>query len=226
MWRQQGPEFFEEAVIDADGTMVETTGAVALKEARLPATAHRQIARVFAASRVPLPTLPYTTRGGKRREILSLVNATRPRETVLLNLWAGWCAPCRRELADLVRHQDQLRAAGVTVLALSVDEIDTQSRENGASGEQSAAVAAGLPSGSATAALVDKLQIVHNHMFDVHPRLPVPGSFLINARGRLAAMYKGRVSIPDLLEDAAHLTAGVTVARRRSVPFKGRWLAP
>jgi len=26
VWRHQGPEFFEEAVIDADGTMVETTG--------------------------------------------------------------------------------------------------------------------------------------------------------------------------------------------------------
>jgi hypothetical protein len=26
VWRQQGPEFFEEALIDADGTMVETTG--------------------------------------------------------------------------------------------------------------------------------------------------------------------------------------------------------
>lgn len=26
VWRQQGPEFFKEAIIDADGTMVETTG--------------------------------------------------------------------------------------------------------------------------------------------------------------------------------------------------------
>jgi len=26
VWQQQGPEFFEEAIIDADGTMVETTG--------------------------------------------------------------------------------------------------------------------------------------------------------------------------------------------------------
>ena len=26
VWRQQGPEFFEEALVDADGTMVETTG--------------------------------------------------------------------------------------------------------------------------------------------------------------------------------------------------------
>lgn len=26
VWKQQGPEFFEEAIIDADGTMVETTG--------------------------------------------------------------------------------------------------------------------------------------------------------------------------------------------------------
>ena len=26
VWQQQGPEFFEEAVVDADGTMVETTG--------------------------------------------------------------------------------------------------------------------------------------------------------------------------------------------------------
>ena len=47
-------------------------------------------------------------------------------QVVVLNLWATWCAPCRREMPSLDRLQAQLGDEGLLVLPLSLDrgEID------------------------------------------------------------------------------------------------------
>ena len=41
---------------------------------------------------------------------------------VLLNLWATWCGPCRREVPDLERVQQDLGPKGVVVLMVSNQE--------------------------------------------------------------------------------------------------------
>jgi thiol-disulfide isomerase/thioredoxin len=40
---------------------------------------------------------------------------------VLLNIWATWCAPCRKEMPQLERLQAELGSAEFEVVALSVD---------------------------------------------------------------------------------------------------------
>jgi len=40
---------------------------------------------------------------------------------VLLNLWATWCAPCRREMPHLAQLQEKLGSDDFEVVALSVD---------------------------------------------------------------------------------------------------------
>jgi thiol-disulfide isomerase/thioredoxin len=41
---------------------------------------------------------------------------------VLVNFWATWCPPCRREMPSLERLYQQLRDRGLTVLAVDVGE--------------------------------------------------------------------------------------------------------
>ena len=45
-------------------------------------------------------------------------------EVVVLNLWATWCAPCRREMPSLDRLQARYGDAGLEVIALSLDRGD------------------------------------------------------------------------------------------------------
>jgi len=40
---------------------------------------------------------------------------------VLLNLWATWCAPCRKEMPDLAKLQKELGSDQFEVVAISVD---------------------------------------------------------------------------------------------------------
>jgi thiol-disulfide isomerase/thioredoxin len=45
-------------------------------------------------------------------------------KVVVLNLWATWCAPCRREMPSLDRLQAKYGADGLEVIALSLDRGD------------------------------------------------------------------------------------------------------
>jgi thiol-disulfide isomerase/thioredoxin len=41
---------------------------------------------------------------------------------VLLDFWATWCAPCRKEIPDLIQLQRQYASRGFTVLGIALDE--------------------------------------------------------------------------------------------------------
>jgi len=48
---------------------------------------------------------------------------------VLLNLWATWCVPCRKEMPSLDRLQAQLGGPAFEVVALSIDKSPQAVRE-------------------------------------------------------------------------------------------------
>lgn len=45
-------------------------------------------------------------------------------DVVLLNLWATWCAPCLKEIPDLVALEQDLSARGFQVIGISLDDAD------------------------------------------------------------------------------------------------------
>ena len=61
---------------------------------------------------------------GKAGEELSLKSWQG--RVVLLNLWATWCAPCRKEMPALDRLQAELGSKDFEVVALAVDRAGTE----------------------------------------------------------------------------------------------------
>lgn len=43
-------------------------------------------------------------------------------QPVLINFWASWCGPCRREVPALIRAQETLRSSGFTVIGVNIEE--------------------------------------------------------------------------------------------------------
>ncbi|MDH3291791.1 MAG: TlpA family protein disulfide reductase [Gemmatimonadota bacterium] len=47
-------------------------------------------------------------------------------EVILLNVWATWCLPCVTEMPSMQRLYDELRDAGLRVVAVSVDAAGSE----------------------------------------------------------------------------------------------------
>lgn len=45
-------------------------------------------------------------------------------KTVILNFWATWCPPCRREIPDFISLQSQYGSKGLQIVGVALDEPD------------------------------------------------------------------------------------------------------
>jgi thiol-disulfide isomerase/thioredoxin len=93
--------------------------AVALAKKVAPFARGEVAAVNIAKSPLKLPNLTFQDAAGKQ---LSLAN-WRGR-TVLLNLWATWCVPCRKEMPTLDALQGKLGGPGFQVVAVNIDTRD------------------------------------------------------------------------------------------------------
>ena len=196
-------------------------GKVELKptELALPKSSGR--ARIVLTAPYALPTFEYQTFDGSRTSISS-----RSEGAVLINLWASWCRPCLVELKEFAHGVDELRAANVDVVALSVDGIGSEVSDAKTASARWRQLALPFTGGMATVEILDKFQLLHDTLFELHETLAVPTSFLVDRQGRLGAIYKGPVTVKQLVTDAGRIALSGEERRRVALPFSGRWSAP
>jgi thiol-disulfide isomerase/thioredoxin len=84
---------------------------------RLAPLARGEVAAVGIASQPKrLPALAFTDADGKPRTLADFKG-----RTVLLNLWATWCVPCRKEMPALDALQGKLGGDKFEVVAINID---------------------------------------------------------------------------------------------------------
>lgn len=71
------------------------------------------------SSRGTNKAVEFTWKDGARS--VSFSDVTKGK-VVLLNIWATWCGPCRRELPDLVELSQEMASKGVVIVGVSLDE--------------------------------------------------------------------------------------------------------
>lgn len=71
------------------------------------------------ASPRPVPQLQFTDEAGRAWSLADFRG-----RVILLNIWATWCPPCRKEMPSLDRLQARLGGPDFEVVALSIDQGD------------------------------------------------------------------------------------------------------
>ena len=183
----------------------------------------------FLTEAVPLPRLRYEGFDAAER----VVDPSRAEGGTLVNLWSSDCAACVRELGEWAQRAPELRAAGLEVVALSLDGL-LDGRTPQASAQREAAVAEvralverlQLPFevGLARPALMETVRVLRERIFPRYTPLALPTTLLLDREGRLSSIASGPLSCERAIEDARHARDSAEQRRARSNLFEGRWL--
>jgi thiol-disulfide isomerase/thioredoxin len=100
-------------------------GAVDLARRLAPLAQGEVAALTMATAPLRLPDLAFEDAEGKPKKL----SDWRGR-TVLVNLWATWCLPCRKEMPALESLQTRLGGANFEVVAVNIDTRDPEKPKN------------------------------------------------------------------------------------------------
>jgi thiol-disulfide isomerase/thioredoxin len=143
--------------------------------------------RPEADAAVPIPSA--TTEASERAGIQpttaeQLIAGIRSsgRKATLVNAWASWCGPCRREVPMLQALSVNLKPQGVDVVLVTVDEAKDEAKALSFLKDNGITLKSYIVDGS-----------IGDFKAGINPRWPgmLPASFLFDAAGQLAHFWGG-----------------------------------
>lgn len=91
----------------------------------------RQMASQLVQVGQPAPDISLPNPKGKEYSLSDLKG-----KIVLLDFWASWCGPCRRENPNVVRVYNQYKDQGFTIFSVSLDGLDSRTKSRLSSQDQ------------------------------------------------------------------------------------------
>ena len=106
--------------------------------------------------------------------------AERKGKVVLLNMWATWCGPCRGEMPELVKMQDEHRDKGFEIIGLNTDDGDTKEMVEEFAEEM-----------KLNYTLVWADTAMQNGLLKISNFNGIPQSFVVDRDGNLRGVFRG-----------------------------------
>ncbi len=171
-------------------------------------------ARIILPAKIPLPPIGYRNALGKPQLI---VGKGSPR---LVMLWSASCEHCARDLEMLAKSADQLRAAGIDVVGLSVDGGDGISEAYNLVDSTKWPFEWGMIEPDA----VDRIDEFQRALFDLTVPMAIPLTLLCDREGNVSVLYRGSLRVEEVLSDLK-ATEGANEDQLHALapPFAGRW---
>ena len=173
-----------------------------------------QVARVPAITLFKGPTINLRKNG-----IANQKNNKKSHQ--LINLWATWCAPCLQEMAHFRDHKKTLIDNEVELIAVNVDELDTQNDNSKKPSDVIKKMNFPFPSISANKQLMEILQRIHDQSVGLNEPLPIPSSFLIDPNGDVSVIYKGPVNVEQIIKDLRLSSEGFITRVKAAAKLEG-----
>ncbi len=112
---------------------------------------------------------------------------------VLVNFWASWCTPCRKEMPEIVRAYDARKGSGLTVVAVDLQE------------NADAVRAFAREFGMAFPIVIDRNGGVGDAWHIGGPVQGIPSSYFLDASGVVQARVYGPMTAESLAENLAKI---------------------
>ena len=100
-------------------------------------------------------------------------------KVVLVTFWATWCGPCKREMPELQKFQQEYKSKGVEVLAINIDDFNSRSKIKPFLDENNL--------GKVKVLLEEPKQLTEYNYN------AIPALYVIDREGRVAAVHAGTV---------------------------------
>ena len=128
---------------------------------------------------------------------------------VILNFWATYCVPCRKEMPDLAAIQNEYGVLGVQVIGASTDEAGDRDKVMQFAKETKVNFPIWL--GATTADMIK---------FGLGAALP--GTIIIDREGRVAKIVSGVVNFADLKKQIDVMLKGLAATPRNEIAREKR----